>query len=68
MAHAGQHCDDKMSKVLFEEMELTQPSINLGIGFCPHSEMVGWVIAVVESLIKAKCITLWEQAEWVELT
>lgn len=32
LVHTGQHYDDKLSKVFFEELQIPQPDVNLGAG------------------------------------
>jgi len=38
LVHTGQHYDDNMSKVFFEELELPKPDIYLGVGSGSHAE------------------------------
>ena len=39
--HTGQHYDDKMSNVFFEQLGIPKADINLGIGSGTHAEQVG---------------------------
>ena len=38
VCHTGQHYDEKMSKVFFEDLELPNPDFYLGVGGGPHAE------------------------------
>ena len=37
IVHTGQHYDDRIFKVFFEDLELPKPDINLGIGSASHT-------------------------------
>ena len=39
--HTGQHYDDKMSAVFFDELELPKPDLNLDIGSASHAVQTG---------------------------
>jgi len=41
LIHTGQHYDQMMSKVFFEEMGIPKPKVNLGISEKTHATMVG---------------------------
>jgi UDP-N-acetylglucosamine 2-epimerase (non-hydrolysing) len=49
ICHTGQHYDKKMSKVFFEDLEMPQPHIYLGIGGGSHAEQTGKVMMAFES-------------------
>ncbi len=49
--HTGQHFDDKMSKVFFEELEIPEPDINLNINSLSHGAMTGRMIEGIENVI-----------------
>jgi UDP-GlcNAc3NAcA epimerase len=54
MVHTGQHFDADMSDIFFEELEIPQPSINLGISGGTHGEMTGLMLPAIERVIADK--------------
>lgn len=50
LVHTGQHYDEKMSRVFFEELEISQPDVNLGIGAGSHAEQTARVMVAFEKL------------------
>lgn len=48
--HTGQHYDDQMSAVFFEELELRFPKYNLQIRSNRHGEMTGRMIQAIEEI------------------
>ncbi|HHM24343.1 MAG TPA: UDP-N-acetyl glucosamine 2-epimerase [Bacteroidetes bacterium] len=44
IVHTGQHYDAKMSKVFFEELELPEPHIYLGVGSGTHAEQTAEIM------------------------
>lgn len=55
IVHTGQHYDDNMSKVFFDELEMTEPDYNLAIGSLNHGAQTGRMIEAIEQvLIKEK--------------
>jgi UDP-N-acetylglucosamine 2-epimerase len=59
LVHTGQHYDDRMSAVFFEELGLAQPDINLGVGSGPHGQQTGAMLAGIEKVIQT------ESPNWV---
>jgi UDP-N-acetylglucosamine 2-epimerase (non-hydrolysing) len=49
--HTGQHYDDKMSKIFFEELEIPQPDYYLGVGSGSHAEQTGKVMIEFEKVL-----------------
>ena len=49
--HTGQHYDPNMSEVFFREMEIPEPSYNLGIQSSLQGEMTGKMLEGIESII-----------------
>ncbi|MBI9066502.1 MAG: UDP-N-acetylglucosamine 2-epimerase (non-hydrolyzing) [Salinivirgaceae bacterium] len=49
--HTGQHFDDNMSKVFFDEMEIPKPHYNLDIHSLSHGAMTGRMIEEIEKIL-----------------
>ena len=52
LVHTGQHYDDRMSKAFFEQLEIPEADINLGIGSGTHAEQVGYTMIEFEKVLK----------------
>jgi len=50
--HTGQHYDEKMSKVFFEELQLPQPDIYLGVGSGSHAEQTAKIMVEFEKVLQ----------------
>jgi len=51
LIHTGQHFDENMSDVFFQDMGIPEPDHHLGIGGKAHGEMTGQMIEKVEALL-----------------
>lgn len=51
IVHTGQHFDDNMSKVFFEQMGIPHPRHHLAIGGGSHGQNTGRMIEAVEAII-----------------
>lgn len=49
--HTGQHFDDNMSQVFFEEMNIPHPAYNLNINGLKHGAMTGRMMTAIEEII-----------------
>ena len=55
LIHTGQHYDNNMSDIFFEELDIPKPDYNLGISGGTHGTMTGtMLIKIEEVLIKEK--------------
>ena len=59
LMHTGQHFDDNMSKVFFDELDIPKPNYNLGIGGGTHGQNTGRMLEGVERVL------LDERPDWV---
>ena len=59
LVHTGQHYDVRMSEQFFQELDIPNPDINLGIGSGSHAEQVGRTMIEFEKVLKA------EKPDWV---
>jgi len=51
LVHTGQHYDDNMSKVFFEDLNLPQPDIYLGVGPGSHAQQTARIMMAFEPLL-----------------
>jgi UDP-N-acetylglucosamine 2-epimerase (non-hydrolysing) len=59
LLHTGQHYDDRMSKLFFEELNIPEADINLDIGSGSHAEQVGYTMIEFEKVLYL------EKPDWV---
>lgn len=62
IVHTGQHYDKNMSDIFFEELEISKPTVNLGVGSGTHAQMTGNAILKLERVIgeyKPTCVILY---------
>ena len=51
LIHTGQHYDENMSRVFFEDLELPAPDIHLGVGSGSHAEQTGKIMIAFEGIV-----------------
>ncbi len=51
LVHTGQHYDDNMSRVFFDEMEIPRPDVNLEIGSASHAVQTAAMMTGLEPLM-----------------
>jgi len=51
LGHTGQHYDDNMSQVFFEDLELPQPDIYLGVGSGSHAQQTARIMLAFEPVL-----------------
>lgn len=54
IVHTGQHFDHRMSRLFFDEMDIPEPVVNLGISGGHHGQMTGAMIAALEREIQQR--------------
>jgi len=59
LVHTGQHYDDNMSKVFFEELKVPLPDYHLGIGGGSHGKNTGRMLEAIERVLVR------EKPDWV---
>jgi UDP-GlcNAc3NAcA epimerase len=51
IVHTGQHYDENMSKVFFDQLEIPKPEYNLEISGASHGAMTGRMLEAIEVVI-----------------
>jgi len=51
ICHTGQHFDEKMSKVFFDELQMPKPNFYLGIGGGSHAEQTARIMVEFEKIL-----------------
>ncbi len=51
LVHTGQHYDENMSDVFFEELDIPQPDYHLGIGSASHGAQTGRMLEGIEKVL-----------------
>ena len=52
--HTGQHYDYEMTKVFFEELNLPEPKVNLGVGSGSHSQQTARIMIRLERVLRKR--------------
>ncbi len=50
LVHTGQHYDDNMSRIFFDDLELPEPDVYLGVGSGTHAEQTGRIMIEFEKV------------------
>ena len=51
LVHTGQHYDDKLSKIFFEELGIPKPDVNLEVGSGSHAQQTAAVMSAFEPVL-----------------
>ncbi|MFD1588320.1 non-hydrolyzing UDP-N-acetylglucosamine 2-epimerase [Halorientalis brevis] len=54
LIHTGQHYDDEMSDVFFEELPIPEPDVNLGVGSHSHAKQTAAMLEGIDDVV-SKC-------------
>ncbi len=52
ICHTGQHYDERMSKIFFEDLELPKPDFYLGVGSGTHAEQTARIMIEFEKVLQ----------------
>lgn len=59
IVHTGQHYDENMSEIFFQQMDIPAPNYKLNIGGLGHGEMTGLMLIEIEKIL------IIEKPDWV---
>jgi len=52
LVHTGQHYDENMSKVFFDELDIREADYNLGVGSASHGAQTGRMLEKIEGVLQ----------------
>jgi len=55
IVHTGQHYDENMSALFFDELGISRPDLNLEVGSGSHAQQTAEVIKRFEGVVKTEC-------------
>jgi UDP-N-acetylglucosamine 2-epimerase (non-hydrolysing) len=58
LVHTGQHYDEKLSQIFFDELGIPRPDINLNVGSGSHAQQTAAVMAAFEPVLLERQIDL----------
>jgi len=51
LVHTGQHYDDEMSQVFFDDLDLPAPNVYLGVGSGSHAQQTARIMLAFEPVV-----------------
>ena len=51
LVHTGQHYDEELSDVFFEELDIPEPDYNLGVGSGPHAAQTANMMTAIDEVV-----------------
>ncbi len=54
MVHTGQHYDEEMSAIFFDELGIPEPAVNLDVGSASHAVQTGEIMIRLEEFLMAR--------------
>ncbi|AMV39247.1 non-hydrolyzing UDP-N-acetylglucosamine 2-epimerase [Planctomyces sp. SH-PL62] len=54
LVHTGQHYDERMSRLFFEELEIPRPDVDLGVGSASHAVQTAEVMKRFEPILQSE--------------
>jgi UDP-N-acetylglucosamine 2-epimerase len=54
LVHTGQHYDHGMSQIFFDELDISEPNLNLGVGSGNHGWQTGKMLVRIEEVLLAE--------------